>query len=242
MKSKFLDIRNCHSLLPSGHGLPMVKRLEECLRQINDKSVKYRGLIDALIEHNKKTASKSYGSQRYCNTPIDVAQGLETARRIINTQAIERPGNGPAKLHIVLKNDDGTSWKSIVPLQFLLKGWGDANNGYQCYVHTIAHNLPRLGSFEQLEARLETDKGDYYYVGITGRNWLHRFSEHFGEMRRGSRRRFYEAWRNSLGFSDVLFTSALMDINMTYEDAMNWEEHNCYVPPYGYHLIPNYLS
>lgn len=238
MKSRFLDIRNCHALLPSGHGLPTVKRLEECLRQINDKHVKYRGLIDKLIEHNKKTANMPRGSQRYCNTPIDIAQGLDIARRTIHTQAIERPGNGPAKLHIILESDEGTSWKAIVPLQFLLKNWGDANSGHQCYVHTIAHNMPRLGTFEQLVARQGTDKGDYYYVGITGRNWLLRLSEHFGEMCRGSRRRFYEAWRNSLGISDVLITSGLMDINLTYEDAMNWEELNVDKVAYG----PNGLN
>ena len=84
----------------------------------------------------------------------------------------------------------------------------------------------------------EKDEDDYYYVGITGRNWLHRLSEHLGDMRRGSRRRFYQAWRDSLGINDVLFLSALMDINMTYEDAMNWEERNVDKIAYG----PNGLN
>jgi len=238
MKSRFLDARNCYALLPSGHGMSTMQRLEECLRQINDKHEKYRGLIDKLIEHNKKTANRDCGSQRYFKTPIDVAQGLNVARRTIHTQAIERPGNGPAKLHIILENNDGTSWKSIVPLQFLLKGWGDANSGYQCYIHTILHDLPRVATFEQFVERQSTDKDDYYYVGITGRNWLQRLGEHFGEMRRGSRRKFYEAWRNSLGLSNVLITSALMDINLSYEDAMNWEEINVDKVAYG----PNGLN
>ncbi|MCP4459980.1 MAG: hypothetical protein GY816_18450 [Cytophagales bacterium] len=238
MKSRFLDTRNCHALLPKGHGMPMGQRLEECLRQINDKHEKYRGLIDKLIEHNIKTLNKSCGSERYCDSPIEIAQGLNIGSRTINTQAIERPQKGPAKLHIIMEYENGTTWKAIVPLQFLLKGWGDANSGYQCYVHTIAHNMLRVGTFDQLQARQGTDKDDYYYVGITGRNWLHRLSEHLGEIRRGSRRRFYQAWRDSLGIKDVLFVSALMDINMTYEDAMNWEERNVDKVAYG----PNGLN
>ena len=216
----------------------MAQRLEESLRQINDKHKKYRALIDKFIEHNIKTRNKPCGSQRYCNSPIEISQILDISSRTINTQAIERPESGPAKLHIVLENENGMTWKIIIPLQFLLKGWGDANSGHQCYVHTIAHNLPRVGSFDQLQTRRANDKDDYYYVGITGRNWLHRLSEHLGELRRGSRRRFYQTWRDSLGINDVLFLSALMDINMTYEDAMNWEERNVEKIAYG----PNDLN
>ena len=77
-----------------------------------------------------------------------------------------------------------------------------------------------------------------YFVGITGRNWLLRLSKHFGEMCRDSGRRFYEAWRNSLGISDAIITSGLMDINLTKEDAMNWEELNVDKVAYG----PNGLN
>ena len=115
---------------------------------------------------------------------------------------------------------------------------GDANRGYQCYVHGISHHAPREGTFEQLQLRQATDKDDYSYVGITGRNWLLRLGEHLGEIHRGSRRKFYQAWRDSLGIKDVLFVSSLMNINATYEDAMKWEEHNIDTVAYG----PNGLN
>ncbi len=239
MKSKFLDTRNCHALLPTGHGLSNLQRLDECLHQVNDNNEQFQGLIDKLIEHNKKTSNNKYGSQRLINSTIDIGQGLDIPNRTINTRAYERPYNGPIRLHIILESDDGMSWKSLVPLQFLLKGWGDANSGYQCYVHSIQRNLPRAGAFDQYIKRQSTDsEDDYYYVGITGRNWLHRLSEHMGEMRRGSGRKFYRAWRGSLGFPDVLFISTLMDVNLSEGDAMNWEEHNVDKIAYG----PNGLN
>ncbi len=241
MKARFLDTRNCHALLPQGHGLPLAQRLDECLRQINDKHDELRGSIDKLIEHNEKTRNRTCGSQRYCNSPIEIAQISYLANRVVNTRAINGPGTGPAKLHTMLVYENGMTWKTIVPLQFLLKGWGDANSGHQCYIHTIAHNLEQIDSLEKLQARREADSDEYYYAGITGRNWLLRLSEHIGEMNRGSRRKFHAAWQDSLGMRDVHFISSLMDINLTYEDAMNWEELSVdrfAYGPNGLNMIP----
>ena len=137
--------------------------------------------------------------------------------------------------------EDGTFWKTIVPLQFLLKGWGDANDGHQCYVHCISHNLGQVRNAEDWRARVEADSDEYYYVGITSRNWLQRLGEHIGEMRRGSRKRFHSAWRESLGMNDIQFVSSLMDINMEYEMAMQWEEvavDRFAYGPNGLNMIP----
>ena len=224
MKSKFLDTRNCHVLLPSGHGLPTVQRLEECLCQINDHNKKFNGLIDGLIEHNKKTINKSVGVRRLLPIPIDIAQGINSTERTINTQALERPEKSPLLLNMLFDYDNHTSWKIILPLQYLLKGWGDANRGHQCYVHTIARNMPRVSEVHQLIQREADQSDNFNYVGITGRNWLLRLSEHMREIHSGSRRTFYQAWRDNLGLSDVLFISQLSDINLEFEDAMNWEE------------------
>lgn len=218
--------------------MPVAQRLEGCLRQINGKHKQYRGLIDRIIEHNEKTRNKRCGSQRYYNAPIEIAQGIDVSSQTIHTQAIDRPDSGPAKSHIILDYKDGTTWKVILPLQFLLKGWGDANSGHQCYVHTISHNLPRMARASQFRQRREGDEDEYYYVGITGHNWLLRLNEHLGEVCRGSRKKFHQAWRDSLGINDVLFVSALMDINLTFEDAMNWEERNVDNVAYG----PNGLN
>lgn len=60
-------------------------------------------------------------------------------------------------------------------------------------------------------------------------------------MRRGSRKRFHGAWRESLGMEDVNFVSSLMDINLTFDEAMKWEEvavDRFAYGPNGLNMIP----
>ncbi len=47
-----------------------------------------------------------------------------------------------------------------------------------------------------------------------------------GEMGRGSRKRFHSAWRQSTGQANVHFSSHLVNINLTYKEAMSWEEYH----------------
>ena len=158
--------------------------------------------------------------------------------KTINTRAIEVHKHRPVLLHINIDFEDGIVWKALVPLQYVLKGWGDANEGHQGYSHTISRNMQRVVRVDQIPSASERDKNDYYYVGITGRNWLQRLNEHFGEIRRGSGKRFHRAWRESLGIDDVLFTSSLLSVNMTKDEAMNWEEDKVETIAYG----PNGLN
>jgi hypothetical protein len=216
MKSKFLDLRNCHKLLPKGNGLPFIARLDECLEGLNNKQGPLHGSIDLLIRQNEKTLNKKTGSKRLCNSPVEVAQGLYIKERSINTRAAQRNFPGPAQVHTLFSYENGMTHKTVVPLQYLLKGWGDAENGFQCYIHSITDNVDSLANFK--------DSDSYYYVGITGRNWLLRLEEHIRGMRQGDRRLFYEVWREKYGKPDVLFTSSLREINFSYQDAMNWEE------------------
>jgi hypothetical protein len=98
--------------------------------------------------------------------------------------------------------------------------------------------MRQIKDFTNFEAIREADSDSYYYVGITGRNWLLRLGEHIGAMRRDSKNRFHRALRESVGMTDVLFTSLLRNVNQTYEDAMNWEEQNVDKIAYG----PNGLN
>jgi hypothetical protein len=241
MKSRFLDIRNCHELLPRGNGLPLIARLDECLEGINNTQGSLHGSIDSLIRQNEKTCNQKIGSKRLCNSPIEIGQGSYIEKRIVHTQAVQRMIPGPALLHTVLGYENGMMHKTIVPLQFLLKGWGDAGKDYQCYIHTISENFNNIKNFNDLFVRNMTDSDNYYYVGITGRNWLLRLEEHIQEMRQGNRRLFYKVWREKYGISNVLFTSFLEDINLSFQDAMNWEELNVDKianDQYGLNMIP----
>ena len=224
MKLNFLDKRNCRELLPRGKGLPWMARLEECLDGINNLSDALRGSIDALIRQNKKTKNQKIGSRRLCSSPIMVVQVYSLVDRVVDTQPVGKRFPGPALFHTIIGYENGIEHKTIVPLQFLLKGWGDASFGFQCYCHTIAENVGNIQNFDELWARQQSDSGSYHYIGITGRNWLLRLDEHFREVRRGTRRSFYRAWRERYGMADVVFGSSLGDINLSYRDAMNWEE------------------
>lgn len=240
MRLKYLDKENCHALLPGVDGLRIDRLLDEYLhRQVNHSQGDLPESVDALITHNRSTTNQSRGSERLCDSPIEVALIYNVEKQEIDIKGLKNPVRGPAYFHSILQFEDGITWKIIIPLQFLLKGWGDANYGYQCYVHTISHNVSRVNSFAKMQVREATASDDYSYVGITGRNWLHRYSEHMGEMGRGSRKRFHRAWRESMGTPDVHFISHLVNINLSYQEAMDWEEfHVDRIGPNKLNMIP----
>ncbi|MBL0350191.1 MAG: hypothetical protein IPP68_07445 [Elusimicrobia bacterium] len=228
-------------MLPNIGNLPLVKQLENCLCGINDDNLNYLGFFHKLLQQNFKSINASSSSRRQLITQLNLVQIAYAADRAINTQAIEFPYPGPCSLHLGLNLNNDLSWKVIVPLQFLLKEWGDANKGFQGYVHSITHNMPRDETPEQLHEKQKKDQDSYYYVGITGRNWLQRLNEHVGEIHRGSRKKFHQAWRESLGMKNVGIISSLMAVNMTYDEAMNWEEKavdGISSDQYGLNMIP----
>jgi hypothetical protein len=154
----------------------VARLLDEYLRRhVNDVRGEIHGSVDALIRHNERTANRARGSQRLCNSPIEIALIYNVANREVDVQGLKRPLSGRANFHTILVLANGITWKTMVPLQFLLKGWGDANRGHQCYVHSIAHNVNQIQSFADIQARWETASDDYHYIGITGRIWLQRF-------------------------------------------------------------------
>lgn len=223
MKSRYLDLHNCKALLPNSHGLPILKRLDKCLTYINEEDLNTSGSITRLIDRNKQNPLNSKNRLSY-SSPIEISQKANLLTRELEINSIKGPSDQPALLHVILSGE--IFWKAVIPLQYLLKGWGNANDGYQCYVHTISYNTGPKMDIEQYLQRFSTNsKDDYYYVGITGRNWLKRLDEHMSEIRRGNRRRFYSAWKEGLGINDVQYISVLKHVNKTYEEAMTWEEH-----------------
>jgi hypothetical protein len=226
MRLKLLDKKNCYALLPQVDGLRIDRILDEYLhRQVNHSRGDLSESVDALITHNRSTTNQSRGSERLCDSPIEIALIYNVGNQEPDLKGLINPFSGPANFHTIFEYEDGIIWKIIIPLQYLLKGWGDANYGYQCYVHTISNNVSHINSVAKMQLREVTASDDYPYIGITRCNWLRRFSEHMGEMGRGSRKRFHRAWRESMGVPDVHFISHLVNINLTYQNAMDWEEY-----------------
>lgn len=84
---------------------------------------------------------------------------------------------------------------------------------YYGYCHAIA-----------LMDKQSCAKDEYFYVGVTRRNWLTRMAEHFREINSGSNKTFHRAWRNHIGRRDVVLTSQLVVYNHTFDEIMRWEE------------------
>ena len=109
---------------------------------------------------------------------------------------------------------NGTPWDIEFPMQMVMKYYPHKTKGnYFGYCHTIA-----------LQDEKNRTKDEYFYVGITRRNWLTRMAEHFREINSGSNKTFHRAWRNHIGRSDVILTSQLVVANHTFDEIMHWEE------------------
>lgn len=204
------------------NGIPMVRALDDYLAQeVNDKSGSLVGAVDALIRRNRASLHL-HGSRRLCNANFHVAQRYDGRKGQVHVRSVEKPDDAPALLYTILIYYNGLTWRTVTPLQFVLKGWGNADLGYQCYVHTVAKK-PSATMDQSLPGYAQLDDG-YHYAGVTGRNWLLRLREHTREMRDGTGKRFHRAWSQFFGMSEVYFSSELKDVNLSKDEAMDWEE------------------
>jgi len=131
-----------------------------------------------------------------------------------------------------------------VPIQCILKNWGNAESGYMIYEHNISamdHAIPQFTSAS--------------YIGLTSRNWHTRYAEHKRDALSGSGLIFHTtlaAALNSSGISQsgmgqfeivrsgVCLLSELEYVNLTYEEAMEIEEKMVKktLHPKGLNMIP----
>ncbi len=234
-KSNYVDRHNCHELVSYPHGpASFAKQLDEYLsvallnddgplanlgqrlvdqnmRTINSESRNRLAVIDADIVHEVDMKVKKYrwSLKSYAENPGFLRP--EKDRRVI--------------VHIlILYEDDTPPWSISIPLQFLLKGWGNAEGGYQTYSHSIYENfheekLHSGGSLQEKEFERQ-----FFYLGITGRNWLKRMNEHLYEVRSGSNKLFHRYWREHYTADKVSYQSELILVNQEYKEAMSWEE------------------
>ena len=71
MKLKFIDVRNCHALLPPVPNLSIAKLLDLYLSEhVNNLPGELNGAVDALIRHNENTVNKSRGIRRLKTSQI----------------------------------------------------------------------------------------------------------------------------------------------------------------------------
>lgn len=228
-KSNFLDPHSFHHLLGDlRHGkigsLPISLLYFQLLYFLKDAEKNFKPEIGSiprrLLEDNERPG-RVVSRSDMLPLDADVVFSYDAATKKTDIQfkayfdnpGFERPPEQRrVVLHIVIKEADGLLRSISVPLQALMVGWGDVTQGSQGYCHSITF----------------FDKGDeleqWYYIGITTRNWLQRMEEHFEEVRSGSNKRFHAAWRTYTGNAAVMLCSELIVLNHTYEGIMNWEE------------------
>lgn len=117
-------------------------------------------------------------------------------------------------VHILITGVDKTTWVIHLPLQSLMKGFGNPLAGYQCYGHGIT----------LFDKQGNPKRDELFYCGITGRNWLVRMAEHFREINNGSKKLFHRQWREYRESDNVMLNSELIVLNQNRVAAMDWEE------------------
>jgi hypothetical protein len=224
-----LDPHSCGALLGNLQGkigsLPvslLYFQLDAFLRHAHKKYSPDIGTIpQRLLEHNLKVGRSNATCEML---PIDAdivfqydAQSKKTDivfKSYFQNPGFERPpGHHRVVLHVLVTEPDNIKRSVSIPLQPLMKGWGDVTEGHQGYSHSITF-------FDEEGTVLE----QWHYIGITSRNWLERMEDHVREIRSGSNKRFHAAWRTYAGNSHVMLGSELVVFNHSYEGVMDWEE------------------
>jgi hypothetical protein len=132
-----------------------------------------------------------------------------------------------------------------VPLQSIIKHWGNVESGYMIYEHNLSamdHAVPQFKSIS--------------YIGLTSRNWQTRYKEHQRDALTGSELLFHTSLAKvinkdgicqaGMGPLEMVKTGAcllseLQYINLTYEEAMEIEERmveRSTLHPKGLNMIP----
>jgi len=214
-----------------GYLLSYLRQFDAYLQHVNE-NFEPTGLIDKLLACNRRTRNQGLVARMFA-FDTDVSVTINLAERSFLCELKEYckyPELArPATDHRIvaqfwLQYENGTRWGYKLPLQCLLKNWGDANEGYQGYLHTLT-----------------TDDDEFSYAGITKRNWLLRLDEHLQEMRAGSRKVFHQSWRDSLTVDKMTYGSELLRLNFSKDDAMGWEEYFVdahTLAPKGLNMIP----
>lgn len=246
MKFKHINVSNCHFLLPGFFDIRVLRDFDSYLEEL-DNSKEHNGVVGKLIQKSQKTEGKKPWD-RFLDYDIDVCleinfQTNESVSRIQDYYAFPegaRTGiNRKVDAMFSLINVDGSRWTFKIPLQYLLKGWGDADDGYQGYVHCI-----KLSGITDMFGEVVTGDSkviEKCYSGITKRNWLKRLEEHLREVRQGNHKLFHRAWREAADGKDVVYSSILKWVNLSEEEVMQWEETHVdmhTLSPKGFNMIP----
>ena len=234
---KYIDIRSIGKLLGTHYPFNLhsfAKHLDEYLRNLNDHPDITRNdekhIPERLLLYNIKKRKRP--SFDLMSLDVDFMHIIEIANQKSRTSVQLRFRDAPntrrkddqrVVLHFWIKYPEGTQWLISLPLQSIMKGWGDVEEGYMGYSHSIAL-FDKEGKPLSEEAPNGLPVHQHFYYRVTRRNWLKRMAEHFAEIKSGSNKTFHKVWREYQGRADVGLASELVLLNVSYENVMAWEE------------------
>ncbi|SOB75341.1 hypothetical protein SAMN04488490_0921 [Marinobacter sp. LV10R510-11A] len=131
-----------------------------------------------------------------------------------------------------------------VPIQCILRNWGNVERGHMIYEHNIS-------AMDFADPQFESAS----YIGLTSRNWQTRYKEHQRDALTGSELLFHTSLRKVLNVDSLVqaglgsfelvrkgaaLLSELEYVNLTYEEAMQVEEKlvERTLYPKGLNMIP----
>lgn len=220
--SRYIALRAVHRLIGTHYPYGACRLAESLETYLTHVVASGDRFAETLLEHNL-SGKRNRALSELAPVDADIVYSVDLATGQINRELKDyrkhsefaRPmEHRRVVVHLQLTHPDRTRWVIELPLQSLMKGFGDPEEGYQCYSHSIGLQDSATQSILQQN----------YYCGITSRNWLKRMAEHQAEIRSGSNKTFHKAWREYQGRADVLLCSELVVLNHTYEAAMGWEE------------------
>lgn len=192
-------------------GIYLYDQIENTLQTSYQKYPPNIGTIPfRLLEHNASPARHKNIAEML---PVDVdlvySVNMETGKASLYFENMNRPlTQRRVVFSIIQVFSSGYIRAFSVPLQALMLGWGDVTEGHQGYCHSLV--LPEK---------------EWFYIGITSRNWRVRMEEHLQEIYSGSNKAFHAAVRPYInGESRAVIHSELVVLNHSFAGIMDWEE------------------
>ena len=267
----FLDRENALALLPIPAGC--LEEIDDALIKLNEgERDGIVGAIERLVQINKRTRfnTKSWGRLKQgavlkfaASYTFITFEQEDTGDYVFSFQAIRHNTSQAPMLMISFDRCSGSRPADLqkpgdthvvsrrvisIPLQCVIKNWGDASKDHMIYEHDISpmdHAQDQLG--EQFKAAR--------YIGLTSRNWQTRYREHQRDALTGSELLFHATLAAvfpeggishvGMGVFEVVrrglcLTSELEYVNLTYEEAMQVEEKlvERTLHPAGLNMIP----
>lgn len=224
MQTTYINPRACYQLIGEAYplGIPhLVKLAEEFLCQMAANSNSQVAMIPRrLLSSNLSKRNRTICEMARIDADLVLELDDRSRRANIGLKPyfhfteFARPAHEQrVVLHIHVRLQDNLQRSISVPFQPLIKGWGDVEEGYQGYAHSVAF----------LNADDKPDE-ERFYVGVTSRNWLQRMNEHVREVQSGSNKLFHRWWREYQSDRGVMLNSELVILNHNYEGVMAWEE------------------